>query len=323
MITAKGKELTAALEKLDRALSRNIEISERVNDLLAGVDDDGIKIDALESAHYRNDAFFKTVRPKPSLVGAWKLDYGLYKAHQPFTYDEITADAAKFFKETTKVGCFDEDFSFLEVKENNITWMSVTPHEINTMSRHIEKAKGRVLVLGLGLGYFPFHVSNKDEVSSVTIVERNTTAIKLFEEKILPFFPNGEKIKIAKDDAVEFLRANVDNYDFVFADLWHTSRDALLTYPDLLKIEERHKDKVTFSYWIEGEILIFARRALIAAILDEADGLRAEDFRLDSKGDELLVAKLYHLTKNMKAASVEDLLNKLSDSQIRLLAKSL
>ena len=36
--------------------------------------------------------------------------------------------------------------------EGVIPWMSVCPSEINSMARHIDKAHGRALALGLGLG---------------------------------------------------------------------------------------------------------------------------------------------------------------------------
>ena len=55
--------------------------------------------------------------------------------------------------------------------------MLVTPNEVHTMKADIEKAHGKVLTYGLGLGYFPFMTSRKEEVTSVTVVERSSDVI--------------------------------------------------------------------------------------------------------------------------------------------------
>ena len=57
--------------------------------------------------------------------------------------------------------------------------MSIIPNEIETMKEAIETVKGNVLVYGLGLGYFPYMISLKNDVNKITIIEKEDI---LFEE---------------------------------------------------------------------------------------------------------------------------------------------
>ena len=79
--------------------------------------------------------------------------------------------------------------------------MELVPHEINSMEIDINKAKGNILVVGLGLGYFAYMTSNKKEVSSVTILEKDKDIIEIFNSCLLDEFENKSKIKIINDDA--------------------------------------------------------------------------------------------------------------------------
>jgi hypothetical protein len=52
-------------------------------------------------------------------------------------------------------------------------WMSVTPAEMISQRSGIRRAKGKVLVGGLGLGWFLEQVCNRDDVDEVVVVERS------------------------------------------------------------------------------------------------------------------------------------------------------
>ena len=72
--------------------------------------------------------------------------------------------------------------------------MSISPNEVFTMDQPIKKAKGKVLTLGCGMGYFAYMVSLKEDVESITIVELEQSVINLFEIYLLPQFENKDKI---------------------------------------------------------------------------------------------------------------------------------
>ena len=110
---------------------------------------------------------------------------------------------------------------------------------MNISAKIIDRAFGNVLTYGLGLGYFQYMVSNKENVSKVTIIEKNKDIIKLFVEYILPQFPNKDKIKIICMDAFEYATNNVKDifYDFIYADLWHDVSDGIEMYPDGIDVD--------------------------------------------------------------------------------------
>ena len=159
------------------------------------------------------------------------------------------------FVEIPRVGYFEEEFEYLAVLENNNEWMLITPNEINTMKPVIDEVKGNVVTFGLGLGYFAYMTSIKDDVNSVTIVERDDNVIKLFEEHILPSFSNKNKIKIVKSDAFEFAK-DMEGYDYAFVDLWHDVSDGVDLY---LKMRSMEKENIKYRYWIEDSLLSWFR----------------------------------------------------------------
>lgn len=63
--------------------------------------------------------------------------------------------------------------------------MSVSPNEVFTMEKIIKNAKGKVLTLGCGMGYFAYMVSLKEDVESITIVESEQSVIDLFEKSLI------------------------------------------------------------------------------------------------------------------------------------------
>jgi SAM-dependent methyltransferase len=128
--------------------------------------------------------------------------------------------------------------------------MSVTPNEIYTMQPAIDNAKGKVLTLGCGMGYFAYMASLKNDVESVTIVEIEQDVIDLFEKNILPQFENKDKITVIKADAVEFMKNVRDgDYDYCFADIW-MGIDNIEPYFAVKEVCRRFK-KTKIDYWVE------------------------------------------------------------------------
>ena len=138
--------------------------------------------------------------------------------------------------------------------------MTVTPNEIETMAIPLEKAHGNIAVFGLGLGYYAYMVSEKKNVSHITIIERDKDAISLFREYLLPQFPNKNKICIVQADAFDYLNLEMkkESVDFAFVDLWHDVSDGLPLYLRLRKMEAAFPN-TEFQYWIEPSMLIFLR----------------------------------------------------------------
>lgn len=218
------------------------------------------------------------------------------------------------YLEINKIGYFKEKFEFPAVIQENTIWMSITPHEINTMKRDIEKVKGNVVVFGLGLGYFPFMISLKDEVKSITIIERDKKVIELFKTYILPQFKNKEKIRIICADALKYIQ-NMPVYDYAYVDLWHDVFDAAPLYIPFKKKEIQYKN-TKFLYWIEDSIITYFRGLLIVLLQEQLDNFKENNYQKEKDFQDKIINKFYYLTKELSIDSYKQINDLLSDQSI-------
>lgn len=206
----------------------------------------------LDEDEYHDNHYYKNIKFEDIRLNNWELKQSKYRPYELFVKDDFKYVQGKVLPQ---LGYFKCEFDFPAVYQNNTLWMSVTPNEINTMKDPIKKAKGRVITFGLGLGYFAFMTSLKDDVESVTIIEKDKSVIELFKEYVLPKFDKKEKIKIIRADAYSFLKNNLKDcdYDYCFVDIYHDAGDGRDVY---LKFKEYEKEypNIFFDYWIENTI---------------------------------------------------------------------
>ena len=211
----------------------------------------------LDEADFVSDAYYQSVRiNEGKTVGEWELREDTLAPFSLFVCDDpLTLPDGRIIPQ---VGFFDKEFKFLSVLQNGREWMTMMPNEIVTQRLPIKKARGRVLTYGLGLGYFAYMCAIKDEVESVTVVERDESVITLFNELILPSFINPEKIEIVKSDAFEFAEkeAPKGNYDYIFADIWHDPSDGVELYKRFKEYEHLCPNS-EFDYWIEKTLKLY------------------------------------------------------------------
>lgn len=202
-----------------------------------------------DPTEYQNNQYYKDIIFKPIKVNNWDIKYSNYEPYELFVRDDFKYSCDKVLPQ---LGFFTSNFCFPAIYENDILWMSVTPNEINTMKEPIDKAFGKVLTFGLGLGYYSYMVSLKNNVESVTIVEKDQNVINLFNKHILPLFKTKTKINIINMDAYDFLEKVMldDDYDFVFVDIYHDAKDGLEVYKKISNYERKFKNTI-FSYWIK------------------------------------------------------------------------
>ncbi|MCR5078840.1 MAG: hypothetical protein K6B65_02840 [Bacilli bacterium] len=177
------------------------------------------------------------------------------------------------------VGCFTASYLQPTISKGGEIWMSLIPHEIETMREAFSSFKGNVLIYGLGLGYAAFEASNKKEVDKVTVIEKDKAIVDLFKKHILPLFPNRDKVEIVLMDAIDFAKGNKNKeYDVLFADLWRTGEDGLPLFAKLRKNEGAAKEN---HYWIEEEIYIYLRRLYVRylAYLQKKDSAYIDDLK--------------------------------------------
>lgn len=205
----------------------------------------------LDVKEFNNNPYIKNIDFKNWQQGDFELRY-----HDMMPYELEIYNVPKRLEETPvdipRVCCFTDKFEYPVIIQKSIqsTWMSVSPNEVFTMERPIKRAKGKVLTLGCGMGYFAYMASLKDEVESVTIVEFAQSVIDLFEMFLLPQFENKEKITIVKADAIEYMQNLEDGkFDYCFADIWIGIGD-IQPYFAVKEIGRKFR-KTLMDYWIE------------------------------------------------------------------------
>ena len=220
----------------------------------------------LDPEVYRKDAYYQTVRLPAVRSGDWQLCYSDYAPFEPFVCNHPIL--TETLREIPQIGYFHQRFAFPAVLEKGVEWMTVTPNEIETMRVPIQKSHGQVVTLGLGLGYFAFHAAQKQEVTDVTVIERDSHVIELFRRYILPQIPHGEKIRILQADAFVWLEQDFTSAecDFLFADLWHDASDGLDMYLRLRRILQKFPT-LSVEYWIEPSLLSALRHMVYSKLI--------------------------------------------------------
>lgn len=127
-------------------------------------------IHKLDANEYYNNPYYKNIKIPTVKIGNCELKYEKYKPFEGFVCDDIIQ--TKEGRQIPQIGFFETEFSFPAILENERIWMTITPNEIETMKDAVDKAFGHVLAFGLGLGYYAYMVSEKDQVESITIVEK-------------------------------------------------------------------------------------------------------------------------------------------------------
>lgn len=101
------------------------------------------------------------------------------------------------------------------------TWMSLSPHEIESQELGCRYAHGHTVVMGLGMGWVAVNMALNPKVERVTVVERDPEVIELFGQcRVLDGLPAeaAAKIGIVPADALEW-RPD-EPVDFLYADIW-------------------------------------------------------------------------------------------------------
>lgn len=222
----------------------------------------------LSPTRYREDAYTKAMAcVVDSKVGRVEIKNELYPPYRGIVVNEV--ERLPDGTEIIPLGFFKEPFPFLAVLEDENEWMTLTPVDMDTSQDAIREARGRVITFGLGLGYFAFHASEKEEVSEVVVIEKSPEVIRLFTEALLPHFPHKEKIRIIEGDAFRYAEEEMpkERFDFAFVDTWRDVSDGLPMYLRMKKAEEKNPS-CTFSYWIEDFILSHLRSFVFEEIYE-------------------------------------------------------
>lgn len=219
-------------------------------------------VNKLQADVFRNNPYYKNIAIDQVKNSSWQLSWQEYAPYEVFLSDDLILDGDY---EIPSIGYFSESFRFPSVLQDGREWMSIKPSEIVTSQPAVDRARGRVVTFGLGLGYFVYMALLKSEVENVTVVELDERVIELFKAHILPQFPRACDVRIVCADAFEYLEKEMrdGDFDFAFADIWHDISDGTESYVRMRNASLRFQN-TEFSYWIERSL----RCALAATLLE-------------------------------------------------------
>lgn len=164
-------------------------------------------------------------------------------------------------------------------------WMSVTPLEVESAEIGIRLAHGHVLVMGLGMGWAAAATAMRNEVTAVTIVERDPDVLALHRElDLFAQLPEAARarLRIVEGDACAYVPdAPVD---LLMPDIWlPLVNDGRVDEVRRMQANARAK---AIYFW--GQELEIARHAKAAGRALDAAGIAATiaDFALPLIGAE-------------------------------------
>ncbi|RYD50482.1 MAG: hypothetical protein EOP60_11540 [Sphingomonadales bacterium] len=154
----------------------------------------------------------------------------------------------------------------------NETWMSLTPFEIESQEVGVALSHGHVAIMGFGLGWCAAVTALRDEVTRVTVIERDKDVLALHRELDLSAqLPETARAKlhIVKADAMEW-RPDAP-VDLLMPDIW-------LPIVNDGRVEEVRKMQANVGagaiyFW--GQELEIARHARAAGRPLDAEGIAA------------------------------------------------
>ena len=217
-----------------------------------------------KAAEIKENPYYKKISISRTEDGPYILDNVVINKGEVFLDREPESWG---YQRYNHLGVFDDgSLENPALYENGRCWMSITPNEIVTMKESIANAHGKVLTLGLGLGYYAYMTHIKDDVESVTIVEYEQKVIDIFTQNILPQFDHSEKINIIKGDAIKYFEELEDGaFDYCFADIWQNPEDGINDYL-ALKLRGNKFKKMECSYWIEESFIGYLEEHMAAVI---------------------------------------------------------
>jgi hypothetical protein len=152
--------------------------------------------------------------------GNVEIDYVIHPANEPI--DIISMRTAMFTGQKPLTATYNKPIIYTILKDHNGTWMSNTPTEQMTQHNELKKCKGKVLVAGLGLGYFVKKLQEKENVTKVKVIELSKDVIKL----VWKHLELDKRFSVIETDIKKYLQTTKEKYDWVYLDIWRGTGEA-------------------------------------------------------------------------------------------------
>ena len=159
-------------------------------------------LEKLNAYAFQNEPYLRNVDLKEVKLNDISIKKIVYEENE-FCFTNVYSQDENLLRKYS-IGVFDGIVNTYDMYENDKLIATINPMEINIRANALKNVDKNVLVVGLGLGYFPYMASLKKDVNKITIIEENEDVIRIFKENILPFFENKEKIAIVHDDVTNY-----------------------------------------------------------------------------------------------------------------------
>ena len=210
----------------------------------------------LSADAWENSPYHSTVRLDWIKDSAFYYETRKIQGRELFNSDVIQKDPERNLNDWMKLRAMDRNFEAIylyqqsDESEEDTDWMVDAPSEAATNDLPASRARGNVLTFGLGIGYFVFMAMRNPDVKSITVVERSPEVIAMFRRFLEPQFPHDIPLYIVEGDAFEcFTKEFLDDFDYIYTDIWLSSEDGLASIEKLLESYNPEFEKADF--WIE------------------------------------------------------------------------
>lgn len=139
------------------------------------------------------------------------------------------------------------DETTIELFINNDLCMEISPREMQGAFQIIKNAKGKVGIVGLGLGYLTNEILNKESVSKVIVYETNKDIIDLYYKN----FGHNPKLTILNEDG---FNTKGDEFTCFIVDIYsYNIEDRIVS--DYKKLNKIHKIEEYYFFGFEHFLL--------------------------------------------------------------------
>lgn len=207
------------------------------------------------------------------------------------------------------IGIMDEDTRFpCLVDKNGTILYGTSPEVINITKPILDEVKGHVLSLGLGIGYFEYLASLKQDVEKITVVERSPELILIFKENVLPYIKHKEKLEIIQADPYTYMNRLKEAPDYCVVDIETDSDDIVDCYL-IMKDHEKKKPETKFLYVDEETVLNELQLYVVKEIMTVSLGYETEIGKKKEKRITEKVGRIYHDKMIFRPADLESMID--------------
>jgi len=135
----------------------------------------------------------------------------------------------------------------------SLNWMTNSLDEKRTNKFFHDRARGKVLIAGLGIGYNSEYLAGNDAVTSITIVEKEVDVISLVATHV-PM----DKTTVVHQNILAYMKETDQKYDIIFFDIFPNMGKN--DFPDEVAILDREGAKILEP---GGEIIYWESKLMV------------------------------------------------------------